>query len=532
MTFCIEIVLVHISSYEYLVFICTQEDTEDVIITSGPVAPDGGYGWLVVFSSMMVHFIIGGFERSAGVIYLIFIERFGQSAAATAWVTSLPSSLRLIFGPVVSMTSNRFSCRSVVIGGSIVFTITTVISAFAPNLEFLFLVFGAIGGIARSFCYAPAVMMVGLYFNKRRGLAVGLSTCGVGFGSFAIPPLVELAYSNYGFHGAMILLAGLILNLSVCGFLFRPLSLHQRLMKHDERKRQMQSETVNGLVHNSAVEKVALASNDSLNMEIKVTLKRDSDDRKEEDVSDKQIKYNGENHDSEQTRNQDIEEKDRNLLSRLFSCNNKKGPDKPKTKFIEISLLRDFRFLSFCVAILFFTLAFQSAFVFLPAYGKQIGMDDMKSAYLVVIAGFCDGFARIWSGFILDLKRVKKYRVIIYNIVMFLVGAVSFIIPLTDTYLSLCIVCGVYGLLIGTYISQKSVIIVDLLGPEKLINSFGILICFQGIGMLIGPPISGMLKDINGKYDYAFIVGGTAMMVGAIILTISNVRHAILNKKK
>ena len=122
---------------------------------------------------------------------------------------------------------------------------------------------------------------------------------------------------------------------------------------------------------------------------------------------------------------------------------------------------------------------------------KQIGEDDMRAAYLVVIAGASDGFARICSGIVLDLKRVKPYRVMIYNIVMYIVGAVSFIVILTKSYVQLCIVCGFYGLLIGTYISQKSVIIVDLLGAEKLINSFGIMICFQGIGMLVGPPLAG-----------------------------------------
>lgn len=152
--------------------------------------------------------------------------------------------------------------------------------------------------------------------------------------------------------------------------------------------------------------------------------------------------------------------------------------------------------MSFCVSILLFTLAFQSAFVFLPAYGKQLGNTDMESAYLVIITGAFDGVGRVFSGVVLDLKKVKRFRVYIYNIIMFLVGGVSFVIPMTGTYTQLCVVCGLYGLLIGIYISQKSVILVDLLGAEKLINSFGLLICFQGVGMLIGPPFSGKITNI------------------------------------
>jgi hypothetical protein len=32
---------------------------------------------------------------------------------------------------------------------------------------------------------------------------------------------------------------------------------------------------------------------------------------------------------------------------------------------------------------------------------------------------------------------------------------------------------------------------VDLLGPEKLTFSFGIMILFQGIGMMVGPMFGG-----------------------------------------
>lgn len=49
----------------------------------------------------------------------------------------------------------------------------------------------------------------------------------------------------------------------------------------------------------------------------------------------------------------------------------------------------------------------------------------------------------------------------------------------------------VYGSTIGAYVGLTSVILVDLLGLDKLTNAFGILLLFQGIASLIGPPIAG-----------------------------------------
>lgn len=43
----------------------------------------------------------------------------------------------------------------------------------------------------------------------------------------------------------------------------------------------------------------------------------------------------------------------------------------------------------------------------------------------------------------------------------------------------------------GAYVSLTSVILVDLLGLEKLTNAFGLLLLFEGVACLIGPPITG-----------------------------------------
>lgn len=50
----------------------------------------------------------------------------------------------------------------------------------------------------------------------------------------------------------------------------------------------------------------------------------------------------------------------------------------------------------------------------------------------------------------------------------------------------------VFGFTIGAYVGLTSVVLVDLLGLERLTNAFGLLLLFQGIASLIGPPFAGM----------------------------------------
>lgn len=39
--------------------------------------------------------------------------------------------------------------------------------------------------------------------------------------------------------------------------------------------------------------------------------------------------------------------------------------------------------------------------------------------------------------------------------------------------------------------AQRNVVLMDILGVDKLSSSFAVLLVFQGVGTLIGPPVAG-----------------------------------------
>lgn len=68
------------------------------------------------------------------------------------------------------------------------------------------------------------MVIVALYFEKRRGTAAGIANAGIGSGTFVAPPIVEIIFQNFGFTGAYILLAAFGLQACVFGALFRPVN--------------------------------------------------------------------------------------------------------------------------------------------------------------------------------------------------------------------------------------------------------------------------------------------------------------------
>nr|CAD7258270.1 unnamed protein product [Timema shepardi] len=78
-------------------------------------------------------------------------------------------------------------------------------------------------GIGFGLIYVPAVITTGFYFERWRAIATGIAVCGSGIGAFVLAPFAVHLIEWYGWRGALIIQAGLVLNCAIFGTLFRPL---------------------------------------------------------------------------------------------------------------------------------------------------------------------------------------------------------------------------------------------------------------------------------------------------------------------
>ncbi|CRK99823.1 CLUMA_CG013131, isoform A [Clunio marinus] len=211
-------------------------------------APDGGWGWVVVFASFLVNMIADGITFSFGIYNVEFLKYFGDSKGKTAWIGSIFMASPLLSGPIASYLTDRYGCRKVTIVGSITAAIGFLLSAMADSMEMLFVTFGVISGVGLSLCYVAAVVIVAYYFDKRRSFATGISVCGSGIGTFIFPPIIQYLISEYGWRGCTVILAGIFLNMCVCGALMRDLEWTTHRAKQ---KRKNRLKTKNGTSYES-----------------------------------------------------------------------------------------------------------------------------------------------------------------------------------------------------------------------------------------------------------------------------------------
>ncbi|KAI8778863.1 monocarboxylate transporter 12 isoform X1 [Biomphalaria glabrata] len=457
--------------------------------------PDGGYGWFVVFGCFLSHVLIGGFERSDGVYYLKYKAYYNKSSQLTAWPNALVSAIRLFLGPLASALSNIYSVRLAVIVGALLMTLGQLLTAYSPDFFFLFFSQSVLEGLGSGLVYAPSIVIVGLYFDKHRGLAAGLGSAGVGVGTFCIVPLTQWLFDNYRFQDAFLILAGIAFNGLVVAMLFRPLSLHNKwTIKKRVRK-----------VEEFYAEKLDLESDSKFAEKFEIEPLKKSSLNKTENCS-KQKKHC--------------------LSSTIILCcpvEKAKSSTGKRKQIFNCSLLRNPSFVLFCISLLLFTAAFKAAFTFIPALVKSRDISESDAALVLSIAGVFDTAGRIVAGLVFDLPRIKFLRPVLFNSFIFAIAGISFLLPSMTSFASFCVVCSVYGVLTGAYISQKSVVIVDILGIENLSTSFGLLICFQAVGMCAGPPLSGAFRDTFGSFDEAFYLGGGFMTAAGMLMVLSNI---------
>ena len=184
---------------------------------------DGGWGWMVVVGSFFCYFIADGWAYSFGIIFSELLEYFGDSKALTATIGALIYAVPFLLSPVSCSLCSLFGCRPVAIAGGIICSLSFFASVFVASLEALIFTLGFGVGVGLSLTYVSSIFAVTYYFEKRRGLAIGLAVTGSGIGAFVYPFVIEKFLDEYFWKGTLLLLAGLSLHIIAAGCLFFPL---------------------------------------------------------------------------------------------------------------------------------------------------------------------------------------------------------------------------------------------------------------------------------------------------------------------
>lgn len=172
------------------------------------------YGWWVLLACI-VGLLVGPGQFAFGSLGLFIIpmqEEFGWSRSEISLATTI-FTVALIFSmPVVGKYVDRYGSRQVlipamlIVGGSL--AVLPVVTSRLWHLYLVFLLIGSLGAAANSL---PFMLTISSWFDRRRGIAIGMAMAGSGLGYASVPPVIEYVNGQYGWRFGYYTLAAIIL---------------------------------------------------------------------------------------------------------------------------------------------------------------------------------------------------------------------------------------------------------------------------------------------------------------------------------
>lgn len=179
--------------------------------------------WLVVVGSVMALTVCNGpmILFPFGVLVGPITHEFGWPRATLAAAVVVSHMTGALAMPFTGVLMDRYGVRKVALPAISIFALLFAGIALLPGVPLLFIVFyallGVIGAGHSTLTYAR---VVSAWFDRRRGLALGITLSGVGIGTALTPQVARILVADYGWRGAYLGLAVLLLVLALPAVVF------------------------------------------------------------------------------------------------------------------------------------------------------------------------------------------------------------------------------------------------------------------------------------------------------------------------
>ncbi|KAG0212946.1 hypothetical protein BGX33_003268, partial [Mortierella sp. NVP41] len=168
--------------------------------------PEGGYGWIVLAATFVSTFWCIGIVFCWGVFqeYLLRMNTFpGMGAKELSWVGSLSCACIFVAAPAIVVLIKKLGTNTVLALGVLCVTTGFVAASFATQYWHLYITIGFLYGFGGCLMYFTCINVLARYFNKRRGVVVGVAISGSGIGSSVMAPLLHHMLYTIGFPWTM-----------------------------------------------------------------------------------------------------------------------------------------------------------------------------------------------------------------------------------------------------------------------------------------------------------------------------------------
>lgn len=165
------------------------------------------YAWVMV----TIAFVIVGMEFGALVTISVFLKplvlELNWLRGNTSFAYTVATSASGVGGILMGWMADRFSTRPVVFFGAVMMGLSLFMLSNVKAIWQLYLFYGIMGGLGFGAMTVPLVSNVGQWFNRNKGLALGITSAGGTFGQALVASLARYIITLSGWREAYTTLA-------------------------------------------------------------------------------------------------------------------------------------------------------------------------------------------------------------------------------------------------------------------------------------------------------------------------------------
>lgn len=174
---------------------------------AAPTEVEPRYGWVVVWAAFAALAVIFGVAYSFAAFFEPFATEFNAQRAQVSLVFGLSGALYFILGAFGGMLADRFGPARVTSVGMVCIAFGLLGCSLGGSMAQVTLAYGLGVGVGIALVYTPTIGSVPPWFMRRRGLAAGIASSGIGAGTLVVPLVAAWLIAALQWRGALRALA-------------------------------------------------------------------------------------------------------------------------------------------------------------------------------------------------------------------------------------------------------------------------------------------------------------------------------------
>jgi MFS family permease len=187
---------------------------------SDPACPRFFYGWVILAACFLVTTVASGTMMGFGVFITPMAEDMGWSHSALSFSYALSALSTGVGVLIIGSFLHTHSVRWIFFLSTIVHCLGIYMTSTVTTIEAFYFWYGLVASAGRSAFFLSTTTLITRWFEKRRGLVMGITMSGNGVGPFIFSPIITWMIFMWGWQTAyMVLSAVMAICLSLSSFL-------------------------------------------------------------------------------------------------------------------------------------------------------------------------------------------------------------------------------------------------------------------------------------------------------------------------